>query len=56
MAPGVGPGAAAKLLERFGSAAGVFGALRVELERLRLRPEAIESICCATGTRRLSGA
>jgi DNA processing protein len=31
-------------LERFGSAEAVFGALRAELERLRLRPEAIESI------------
>jgi DNA processing protein len=31
-------------LERFGSAEGVFGALRSELERLRLRPEAVESI------------
>ncbi|MGH9944126.1 MAG: DNA-processing protein DprA [Pyrinomonadaceae bacterium] len=45
MTPGVGPRAAAKLLERFGSAEGVYGALRAELERLRLRPEAIESIC-----------
>ena len=44
MTPGVGPRAAAKLLERFGSAEGVFGALRSELERLRLRPETIESI------------
>lgn len=44
MTPGVGPRAAARLLERFGSAAGVFGALRSELERLRLRPEAVESI------------
>ncbi len=44
MTPGVGPRAAARLLERFGSAAGVFGALRAELERLRLRPEALESI------------
>ena len=44
MTPGVGPRAAARLLERFGSAAGVFAALRTELERLRLRPEAIESI------------
>lgn len=44
MTPGVGPRAAARLLERFGSAEGVFGALRSELERLRLRPEAIESI------------
>src|SRR5438105_1231393 len=44
MTPGVGPRAAAKLLERFGSAEGVFGALRSELERLRLRPEAVESI------------
>lgn len=44
MTPGVGPRAAARLLERFGSAEGVFGALRAELERLRLRPEAVESI------------
>src|SRR5215207_3120504 len=44
MTPGVGPRAAARLLERFGSAAGVFAALRAELERLRLRPEAVESI------------
>ncbi|HVF57805.1 MAG TPA: DNA-processing protein DprA [Pyrinomonadaceae bacterium] len=44
MTPGVGPRAAARLLERFGSAEGVFGALRSELERLRLRPETIESI------------
>jgi DNA processing protein len=44
MTPGVGPRAAAKLLERFGSAEGVFSALRAELERLRLKPEAVESI------------
>ncbi|HYE65044.1 MAG TPA: DNA-processing protein DprA, partial [Pyrinomonadaceae bacterium] len=44
MTPGVGPRAAAKLLERFGSAEAVFGATRLELELLRLRPEAIESI------------
>ena len=44
MTPGVGPRAAARLLERFGSAEGVFGALRSELERLRLKPEAVESI------------
>lgn len=44
MTPGVGPRAATRLLERFGSAEGVFGALRAELERLRLRPEAVESI------------
>jgi DNA processing protein len=44
LTPGVGPRAAARLLERFGSAEGVFGALRSELERLRLRPEAVESI------------
>src|ERR1043165_2201841 len=47
MTPGVGPRAAARLLERFGSAEGVFGALRSELERLRLRPEAVESIALA---------
>ncbi|HYO92255.1 MAG TPA: DNA-processing protein DprA [Pyrinomonadaceae bacterium] len=44
MTPGIGPRAAAKLLERFGSAEAVFGAPRMELEALRLRPEAIESI------------
>jgi DNA processing protein len=44
MTPGVGPRASAKLLERFGSAEAVFGATRAELESLRLRPEAIESI------------
>ncbi|HKR02495.1 MAG TPA: DNA-processing protein DprA [Pyrinomonadaceae bacterium] len=44
MTPGIGPRAAAKLLERFGSAEAVFGASRAELESLRLRPEAIESI------------
>lgn len=44
MTPGVGPRAAAKLLERFGSAEAVFNATRGELESLRLRPEAIESI------------
>ncbi len=44
MTPGVGPRAAARLLERFGSVEGVFGARRAELESLRLRPEAIESI------------
>lgn len=44
MTPGVGPRAATKLLERFGSAEAVFGARRAELEGLRLRPETIESI------------
>ena len=44
MTPGVGPRSAARLLERFGSAEAVFGALRAELERLRLRPETVESI------------
>ncbi len=44
MTPGVGPRAATKLLERFGSAGGVFHARRTELESLRLRPETIESI------------
>jgi len=44
MTPGVGPRVAARLLERFGSAAGVFGALRAELEQLRLRPETLEAI------------
>ena len=44
MTPGVGPRAATKLLERFGSASAVFGARRVELEGLRLKAETIESI------------
>lgn len=44
MTPGVGPRVAAKLLERFGSAEAVFAATRGELERLRLRPETIESV------------
>jgi len=44
MTPGVGPRAAAKLLESFGRPEAVFEATRAELERLRLRPEAIESI------------
>jgi DNA processing protein len=44
MTPGVGPRAATKLLERFGSAESVFAATRAELEHLRLKPEAIESI------------
>ncbi len=44
MTPGVGPRAATKLLERFGSAAAVFQARRPELEQLRIRPETIESL------------
>jgi DNA processing protein len=44
MTPGIGPRAAAKLLENFGSPQSVFGAPRSALERLRLRPEAVESI------------
>ncbi|HEY0428799.1 MAG TPA: DNA-processing protein DprA [Pyrinomonadaceae bacterium] len=42
--PGIGPRAATKLLERFGSAENVFHATRSELESLRLRAESIESI------------
>ena len=44
MTPGVGPRAATKLLEKFGSAENVFHARRSELESLRLKPETIESI------------
>ncbi len=44
MTPGVGPRAATKLLERFGSAKAVFQARRPELEQLRIKPETIESI------------
>jgi DNA processing protein len=44
MTPGVGPRAAAKLLERFGSAEAVYSATRADLEQLRLVPEAVDSI------------
>lgn len=44
MTPGVGPRAATKLLERFGSPDAIFHARRGELESLRLKPETIESI------------
>ena len=44
MTPGVGPRAATRLLERFGSADAVFHARRSELESLRLQPETIDSI------------
>jgi DNA processing protein len=44
MTPGVGPRAATKLLERFGSPDSVFQARRTELESLRIKPETIESI------------
>jgi DNA processing protein len=44
MTPGIGPRAAAKLLERFGSAEAVFAATRADLERVRLLPEAVDSI------------
>jgi DNA processing protein len=44
MTPGIGPRAAARLLERFGSAEAVYNASRSELEHLRLAPEAIDSI------------
>ncbi len=44
MTPQIGPRAATKLLERFGSAENVFHATRGELESLRLKPESVESI------------
>ena len=44
MTPGIGPRAAAKLLERFGSAEAVYSATRAELEQLRLVPEAVDCI------------
>jgi DNA processing protein len=44
MTPGIGPRAAAKLLERFGSAEAVYRATRLELEKCRLLPEAVDSI------------
>jgi DNA processing protein len=44
MTPQIGPRAATKLLEKFGSAENVFHARRHELESLKLKPESIESI------------
>ncbi len=44
MTPQIGPRAATKLLEKFGSAESVFHATRGELESLRLRAESVESI------------
>ncbi|MEO7970442.1 MAG: DNA-processing protein DprA, partial [bacterium] len=44
MTPGIGPRAAARLLERFGSAEAVYRAQRAELEKLRLLPAAVDSI------------
>lgn len=44
MTPGVGPRAAARLLERFGSAEAVYETTRAELELLRLLPEAVDTI------------
>ena len=44
MTPGIGPRAAAKLLERFGSAEAVYRATRAELEGVRLLSEAVDSI------------
>ncbi|MGH9880592.1 MAG: DNA-processing protein DprA, partial [Pyrinomonadaceae bacterium] len=44
MTPGIGPRAAAKLLERFGSAEAVYEATRAQLEQLRVVPEAVDSI------------
>ncbi len=44
MTPQIGPRAATKLLEKFGSAENVFHATRRELESLRLKAESVESI------------
>src|ERR1041385_4433838 len=44
MTPGIGPRAAAKVLERFGSAEAVYKATRAELEHLRLPPETVDTI------------
>src|ERR1041384_7197377 len=44
MTPGIGPRAAAKLLERFGSAEAVYKATRAEREQVRLPPEAVDTI------------
>ncbi|MEZ5308474.1 MAG: DNA-processing protein DprA [Pyrinomonadaceae bacterium] len=44
MTPGIGPRKATELFEKFGSVDRIFGALRSELESVRLRPESIQSI------------
>lgn len=44
MTPGIGPRAAAKLLEAFGSPESVFHARRDQLEKVKLRPDSVESI------------
>jgi DNA processing protein len=44
MTPGIGPRAAAQILERFGGPIGAFRATRAELESLRLHSESIEHI------------
>jgi DNA processing protein len=55
MTPGIGPRAAAKLLERFGSAAAVYSATRVDLEKVRLLPEAVDSIIARDMHQRAEG-
>jgi len=55
MTPGIGPRAAAKLLERFGSAAAVYRATRAELEKVRLLPEAVDSILARDRHERAAG-
>jgi DNA processing protein len=55
MTPGIGPRAAAKLLERFGSAAAVYRATRAELEKVRLLPEAVDSIIARDTHNRAEG-
>ncbi len=55
MTPGIGPRAAAKLLERFGSAEAVYRATRAELEKLRLLPEAVDSIIARDNHDRAEG-
>ena len=49
MTPGWGRRPRRKLLERFGSAEGMFGALWAELERLRLRPETVVNLTPKSG-------
>ncbi len=44
MTPGIGPRAAAQLLERFGGPSAVFNASRSELESMRLHSESVEHI------------
>lgn len=55
MTSGVGPRGALKLLEHFGSVEAIFGASRVEIEQVRLLPEAVDSLIAREAHARAEG-